>query len=112
LNLVGVIHSENFQWKLSGGRVGFPYGAQADFGVKLSEKERSFSALCAGIGMIVYDPIVKKIGFGNDYKYFVINYIYSYYGFYLNFGLSVGKGVSDKITYLGLGQLGYAYQFR
>jgi len=37
LNLVGVIHSENFQWKLSGGHVGFPYGVQADFGYKIDE---------------------------------------------------------------------------
>ena len=78
LNLVGVKHSEDFLWKLSGGYWGYPFGLQADFGVKLSEKEKSYSALCAGIGVILNDPITKDFGFGNINNYFTINYLTNY----------------------------------
>ncbi len=113
LNLVGVIHSENFLWKLSGGHVGFPYGAQADFGVKLSEEGKTYSTLCAGVGFWVIDPIVKASGIDNIYKYFTINSTASSHGFYFNFGLSLGTGASTRrLSYVLIGQLGYAYQFR
>lgn len=111
-NIVGVMHSEDFLWKLSAGYWNYPYGAQADFGVKLSEKEKSYSALCAGIGVIVYHPITKEFGLGNVYNYSTINYITNYYGFVLNFGLSAGTGIRNEISYAAILQVGYTYQFR